>query len=96
MIANPLFASGVLTIVLTLYFIFGGMFEIIVAFQRKPIEGWRWLMFGGIVSLLLGMIIWTQYPLSGAWAMGILTGIKLYMIGLTMVTCGSAVRELAK
>lgn len=96
LIANPLFASGVLTIILAFYFIFDGIFEIIAAFQLKPIEGWGWLLFGGIISLLLGIMIWAQYPLSGAWAMGILIGIKLFMIGLIMVTCGSAARELIK
>ena len=96
LLANPLFASGVLTILLTLYFIIDGIFEIIVAVQRRPLEGWGWLLFGGIVSVLLGLLIWGQYPLSGAWAMGILIGIKLFMIGLIMVTGGAAVRNLAK
>jgi len=95
LIANPLFASGVLTILLALYFILDGIFEIVTAVQCKPLEGWGWLLFGGIVSLLLGMMIWGQYPLAGAWAMGILIGIKLFMIGLIMVTGGAAIREMA-
>jgi len=94
LVAHPLFASGVLTILLALYFICDGIFEIMAALQRRPIAGWGWLMFGGIVSLLLGLIIWGQYPLAGAWAMGILIGIKLFMVGLIMVTGGAVAREL--
>lgn len=94
LIANPLFASGVLTVMLALYFIIDGIFEITAGLQRRPVEGWGWLLFGGIVSLLLGIIIWSQYPLSGAWAMGILIGIKLFFIGLIMVTGGSAMKSL--
>jgi len=93
---NPLFASGVLTILLTLYFICDGIFEMMAAVQRKPMEGWGWLMFGGIVSVLLGLMIWAQYPLAGAWAMGILIGIKLFMVGLIMVTGGAVMREMEK
>jgi uncharacterized membrane protein HdeD (DUF308 family) len=40
--------------------------------------------------------IWRQFPLSGVWAIGILLGIKLFFVGLTMVTAGSAVRSMAK
>jgi uncharacterized membrane protein HdeD (DUF308 family) len=40
-------------------------------------------------------MIWAQYPLSGAWAMGTLLGIKLFFVGLTMITAGSAVRSMA-
>jgi len=96
LIANPLFASGMLTILLAIYFIFDGVFEIMAAVQRKPMEGWGWLMFGGIVSVLLGLMIWAQYPLAGAWAMGILIGIKLFMVGLIMVTGGAVAREMEK
>ena len=94
LIANPLFASGVLTILLVIYFICDGIIEIAAAMKLKPLEGWGWLLFGGIVSVLLGLMIWGQYPLSGAWAMGILIGIKLFMIGLIMVTGGAMAREV--
>lgn len=57
--------------------------------------GSGWLVFGGIVSIILGVLIWAQYPLSGAWAMGILLGIKLFFVGLAMLAGGSAVRSLA-
>lgn len=37
------------------------------------------LFVGGVVSLVLGVIIWAQFPLSGAWTVGILLGIKLFI-----------------
>jgi len=96
LVANPLFASGVLTILLALYFIIDGGFEIVSSLQRKPARGWGWLMFGGIVSLLLGLMIWRQFPLAGLWAIGILMGIKLIFIGLIMVTVGTVWRSAAR
>jgi uncharacterized membrane protein HdeD (DUF308 family) len=94
LLAHPLFASGVLTIMLAVYFILDGIGEIAAGFQRRP-GGRGWMMFGGIVSILLGMMIWRQFPLSGVWAIGILLGIKLFLIGLIMVTAGSAIRSAA-
>lgn len=96
LLAHPLFASGVLTIMLAVYFILDGIGEIAAGVRLRPADGWGWLLFGGIVSLLLGMMIWRQFPLSGLWAVGILLGIKLFFIGLIMVTAGSAVRSIAK
>jgi uncharacterized membrane protein HdeD (DUF308 family) len=94
LLANPLFGSGVLTILLATYFIFDGISEMAVGFGR-PADGGGWLIFSGIVSLVLGGMMWGQYPLSGAWAMGTLLGIKLFFAGLTMITGGSAVRSMA-
>jgi len=96
LLANPLFASGVLTILLAAYFIIDGIFEIVAGIQLRPGSGWGWMLFGGIVSILLGLMIWGQFPLSGVWAIGILLGIKLFFVGLIMIMGGSAVRSMAK
>jgi uncharacterized membrane protein HdeD (DUF308 family) len=94
MLANPLFGSAVMTIILAIYFLLDGIAEIALGVGRLG-EGGGWLLFGGVVSLLLGVLIWMQYPLSGAWAMGILLGIKLFFVGLTMIVGGSALSRLA-
>jgi uncharacterized membrane protein HdeD (DUF308 family) len=96
LLAHPLIASGVLTVLLAIYFILDGIGEVAGGIRLRPGDGWGWMLFGGIVSILLGMMIWRQFPLSGVWAIGILLGIKLFLIGLIMVTAGSAVRSIAK
>jgi uncharacterized membrane protein HdeD (DUF308 family) len=92
---NPSVGSAVLTILLAIYFVFDGVIEIIAALRRRPDRGWRWLLAGGSVSLLLGIVAWQQYPLSGAWAIGLLLGMKLFFIGLVMFTVGSRARAAA-
>jgi uncharacterized membrane protein HdeD (DUF308 family) len=94
LVANPLFVSGVLTVVLALYLILDGISEIVGGIRLRPGSG-GWMLFGGIVSVMLGIMIWAQYPLSGVWAIGILLGIKLFFVGLIMVMGGSAVRSMA-
>jgi uncharacterized membrane protein HdeD (DUF308 family) len=96
LLAHPLFAAGVLTVMLAVYFILDGIGELAAGMRLRPADGWGWLLFGGIVSILLGLMIWGQFPLAGLWAVGILLGIKLFFIGLIMVTAGSAVRSIAK
>jgi uncharacterized membrane protein HdeD (DUF308 family) len=96
LIANPLFASGLLSILLPVYLIVDGLVEIVAGLKRKPGAGWGWFLAGGIVSILLGVMLWKQFPLSGIWAIGVLLGIKLCFIGLIMITAGTTVRQAIK
>jgi uncharacterized membrane protein HdeD (DUF308 family) len=91
LVVNPLFASGVLTILLSLYFVIDGISEIAVGMGSRR----GWFIFAGIVSVVLGVLLWAQFPLSGAWALGILLGIKLLFIGLIMLMGGSVARGIA-
>ena len=88
MVTHPRFASGVLTVILTLYFLVDGAAELAIGYLMRPAKGSGWLIFAGMVSVLLGLMIWSQFPLSGAWAVGILLGIKLLFIGLITITVG--------
>jgi uncharacterized membrane protein HdeD (DUF308 family) len=50
------------------------------------------MLLNGVITLVLGLMIWAQWPLSGAWAIGVLFGIQLLMNGIALATIGSAVR----
>lgn len=95
MVANPGAALASLTLFLALYFIASGIFEALVSFQVRPVKGWGWALFSGIISMLLGIMIWRQFPLSGAWAIGILIGVRLFFRGMTLLMFGFAARGLA-
>jgi len=96
LLANPLLAAGMLTVIVAIYFIIDGIVEIAAGSQVWSQPGSGWMVFGGIVSILLGCMLWGQFPLSGPYALGILLGIKLFFVGLIMVTGGSTLRSLAK
>lgn len=95
MVFRPTLGLSSLTMVLAAYFFIAGIFEIFEAFDLKPLKGWGWMLFGGIVSVLLGFLIWRQWPLSGAWAIGILVGIKLLFAGVALAAIGGAGRSIA-
>lgn len=93
MLGRPYLGLASLTMVLIIYFLANGIGEIIAAFQVKPAQGWGFVLFSGIVSVMLAFMIWNQWPLSGAWAVGVLVGIQLIFAGLTMITVGSAIKQ---
>lgn len=93
MVTDPILASGVLTIILAIYLAIDGVFEIATAFKVRPLSGWGVLLAGGILSLLLALMIWRQYPLSGPWAIGFMLGLKLLFIGTIMISVAPIVQE---
>jgi uncharacterized membrane protein HdeD (DUF308 family) len=96
MVARPGMALATLTIVLAAYFFVDGIFEIIWAFRLRPIKGWGWQLFSGIVALALGVMIWRQFPVSGMWAVGTLAGIHMIFGGSSVTSLCSAARSAAK
>ncbi|MFW2372046.1 MAG: HdeD family acid-resistance protein [Gammaproteobacteria bacterium] len=96
MVLNPGPALASLTIFLAAYLIVSGIFEALMAFQVKPVKGWGWALFSGILSLILGAMIWSQFPLSGAWAIGILIGVRLFFSGMSLLMFGLIARSATK
>ncbi len=94
MIAHPLFGLGFLTLLLAAFFVVGGISKISFSFQVRPAQNWVWILFSGIVGLVLGMMIWSQWPLSGAWAVGTLVGIDILFTGWSTLAIGLAARKL--
>ena len=96
MLARPGMALETITLVLAAYFMVDGGFEIIWAFRLRPIKGWGWTLFSGIVSLILGIMIWRQFPVSGVWAVGTLAGIHMIFGGSSVASICGAARSAAK
>jgi uncharacterized membrane protein HdeD (DUF308 family) len=96
MMSQPVAGLASLTLILMAYLLATGLLEIVVAFQLKPAAGWGMELFNGIVTLLLGIMLWRQFPLSGVWAVGILFGIKMIFSGWAFVFIGRTVKQVAK
>jgi uncharacterized membrane protein HdeD (DUF308 family) len=92
-IVHPLFGLAFLTLLLVGYFVAEGVWKIVVSFRYKPATGWKWLLASGVLSLILGLLIWSQWPVSGLWAVGVLVGVNLLGTGLALVTLASTLNK---
>jgi uncharacterized membrane protein HdeD (DUF308 family) len=95
MMIRPGVGLAALTLLLAIYFLVDGISEIIAAFRIKPDQGWGWVLFNGIIAVLLGLMIWRQWPVSGAWAIGVLVGIHILITGWSMIILGTGARRVA-
>jgi uncharacterized membrane protein HdeD (DUF308 family) len=93
-VGHPLFGLAFLTLLLVGYFVTEGVWKIVVSFRYKPATGWKWLLASGVLSFILGLLIWSQWPVSGLWAVGVLVGVNLLGTGMALVTLASALNKL--
>jgi uncharacterized membrane protein HdeD (DUF308 family) len=95
-LTQPGIALVNLTLLLGIFFVVDGFFSFIVAWNVKPEKGWGWLVFNALVTVVLGIMILKGWPQASLFVIGILVGIRLIFAGVTMLTLGTAGRQVAK
>src|ERR1700739_2744001 len=93
LIMHPALGVASLTLVLASLFLAEGILNIALFFQVRSIQGSSWLLIDGIITLLLGVMIYRQWPSSSAWAIGTLVGVSMIISGATRVMLSLAVRR---
>jgi uncharacterized membrane protein HdeD (DUF308 family) len=93
MLVHPLLSVASLTLALAALFLIEGVLNIVLYFKMRPLHGSVWVLVDGLVTLLLGALIYMQWPLSAAWAIGILVGVSMMISGFTRIALTSAVRR---
>jgi uncharacterized membrane protein HdeD (DUF308 family) len=95
LIARPLIGVAGLTLVLGVFFIVEGVADIVAYFYTRKIGGSGWMLVDGIVTLILGAIVWAEWPVSSLWLIGTLVGISMLMTGITRLMMALAARRAA-
>ena len=93
LVTNPGASAVVLTLLLAMFFMAGGLFRILTALMMR-FPSWGWRLLNGVVTLILGILIWNQWPLSGLWVIGLFVGIDLIFSGWSSVMLALAARRL--
>lgn len=95
-LARPAVGLGALALVLAIYFVVEGTWKIVTSFSYRPASGWLAMLASGVLALILGWLIWRQWPLSGLWAVGVLVGVNLVATGAALVALSITIRRLHK
>ncbi len=90
MFLTPLLGMLTITGILLVYFLVDGVFGIIAGFNSRPATGWGWIVVSGIASIALAYFLYSDWPVSGQYAIGILIGIRLIFVGWTIAMLGVA------
>jgi len=93
LILHPVLGVASLTLVLASLFLIEGILDIVLFFKLRFLRGTTWVLLDGIVTLLLGLMIYMQWPSSAAWAIGTLVGVSMIFSGVARVMMSLAVRK---
>jgi uncharacterized membrane protein HdeD (DUF308 family) len=96
MIVNPDLGSQALTMVLIFYLLADGLTSLISALRIPPAFGGIWMILGAIASLVIGILMWVKWPVSGELAIGVLIGIKLIIDGVMLIGVGSIAKAATR
>jgi uncharacterized membrane protein HdeD (DUF308 family) len=91
---RPVAGLASLTLALAIYLFAKGVLELILSFRLRPMPGSGWLLFDGIVTLILGVMIWRTWPSSTEWVIGTLVGISMLFSGISRLMISLAARRL--
>jgi uncharacterized membrane protein HdeD (DUF308 family) len=83
-----------ITFLLAGYFVANGIFHCVTSIADRYLH-WGWDFLQGVVSILLGVIVFSQWPNSSLWLVGTLVGVEIFLRGCGLMLAGLDIRRLA-
>jgi uncharacterized membrane protein HdeD (DUF308 family) len=77
---RPVVTAEILTLLIGAFFLVAGIFQLVTPFVISLPE-WGWHALNGLITLVLGVLILAQWPVSGLWVIGLFLGIELIFYG---------------
>ena len=95
LLARPVQGILTLTIVVGAYFLAEGVASIMYALEhrRELSERWSWMVFAGVLDIVIAAMIIMGLPGSAEWAIGLLVGINLLFGGTSLIGMALAARK---
>ena len=93
-IFHPVMGVASFTLALAWFLSAEGVMDLIAYFQNRGAIGAGWILLDGIITVLLGVLVWKHWPSSSRWVIGTLVGISMIMTGITRLMMHLAARRL--
>jgi uncharacterized membrane protein HdeD (DUF308 family) len=94
--AEPLAASTLITLLLAGALMGIGVVRLIMAFQLRGLKNWVWPLIGGIAAIVLGFMILARWPVSGFWVIGLFVAIEMIFSGWSSIFIALAAKEVGR
>jgi uncharacterized membrane protein HdeD (DUF308 family) len=84
---HPVDAVILFTLLMAAFFFVEDMFRIIAALAGQ-FRHWGWMLVNGIITMLLGVLIWQRWPFDALYVVGLFLGIDLVVSGANYIALG--------
>lgn len=91
----PVDALLALTLLVACFLMVGGIFKLVAAVSYR-FAAWGWTLISGLIDVVLGVLIWAEWPASAIWVIGLFVGISLVFRGFNWIGLGLALKSLPK
>jgi uncharacterized membrane protein HdeD (DUF308 family) len=81
-------------LVMSIFFVAGGVWKMVTAFSYRPAKGWLLLFFSGVIAVGLGYWMYTRTGEQALEIIGILAGIDFLLTGISILAVAITVRQL--
>jgi uncharacterized membrane protein HdeD (DUF308 family) len=95
-IIDPVLASVVITLILAGTITGAGIVRLIIALQHRDSKGWGWALVSGIISIILGIMIFAKWPVSGLWIIGLFVAIEMIINGWSYIFLALAAKNAGR
>jgi uncharacterized membrane protein HdeD (DUF308 family) len=95
-IIDPVLASVVITLMLAGVITGAGIVRLIMALQHRDAKGWGWALASGIISIVLGIMIFAKWPVSGLWIIGLFVAIEMIINGWSYIFLALAAKNAGR
>lgn len=93
LVTRPVISAEVVTVFMAMFFIIGGLFQLIGSLA-VALPGWGWQAVDGIITLVLGLLVLAEWPVSGLWVIGLFIGIDLIFYGCAWIALALGLRSM--
>lgn len=93
MLLRPGIGIASIALLIGAFLLAHGVTAVMLAFKLKPAKGWGWVLFDGILSIVIALLIASGWPDSSIGFVGTLVGILLMYGGVWRIMLGRALRS---
>ncbi len=93
---EPVHGAVVLTLVLAALIIASGIVRMVLALRNRGLRAWGVVLASGVVSVVVGCLLYANLPWSGLWVLGTLIAIELLVQGAGWLYFGIALRFVGR
>jgi uncharacterized membrane protein HdeD (DUF308 family) len=94
LLTEPWIGPKMVILVMSIFFVAGGVWKMVTAFSYRPAKGWLLLFFSGVIAVGLGYWMYTRTGEEALEIIGILAGIDFLLTGISILAIAITVRQL--
>jgi len=92
-LSHPLVGLASLALALAVYLFIEAILEFALGFRLRMLPGSGWVLFDGLVTLVLAVLVWRAWPSGAAWVIGTIVGVSMFVSGISRLALSMGVRR---